>query len=191
MLASVRSAVLEGIDGRVVDVEAHVTRGLPGYTIVGLPDTAGRESRDRVRAALLSSGLEWPLKRMTINLAPATVRKVGAGLELAVALALTMADDNLPAGVLEGLGVLGELGLDGTVRPVTGTLALVDALVQSGVEHVVVPAGDACEAALRTGRARARCAHARRVARVPEGRDAVARSASPAGAGGGSRLGHR
>ena len=134
MLASVRSAVLEGVDGRAVTVEVHVSRGLPGYTVVGLPDAAGRESRERVRAALLSSGLEWPQKRVTVNLAPATVRKTGSGLELAIALALTSADGTLPAGVLDGVGVLGELGLDGAVRPVVGTLSLVDALRRRGVE---------------------------------------------------------
>jgi magnesium chelatase family protein len=151
VLASVRSAVLEGVDGGIVTVEVHVSRGLPGYTVVGLPDAAGRESRERVRAALLSSGLEYPQQRVTVNLAPASVRKTGAGLELAIALALTCAAGGLPAGGLDGVGVLGELGLDGCVRPVVGTLALVDALVQTGVEHVIVPAADAAEAALVPG----------------------------------------
>ena len=86
-----------------------------------------------MRAALLSSGLEFPIKRVTVNLAPASVRKTGSGLELAVALALTSADGGLPAGVLDGVAVLGELGLDGAVRPVAGTLALVDALARAGV----------------------------------------------------------
>src|SRR5215467_1774486 len=136
VLAAVRSAVLEGVDGRIVTVEVHVSRGLPGYTVVGLPDAAGRESRERVRAALLSSGLEYPLKRVTVNLAPAAVRKSGSGLELAIALAVTTADETLPAGVLDGVGVLGELGLDGSVRAVAGTLSLVDALARAGVECV-------------------------------------------------------
>jgi len=151
VLASVRSAVLEGVDGRAVTVEVHVSRGLPGYTVVGLPDAAGRESRERVRAALLSSGLEWPQKRVTVNLAPATVRKSGSGLELAIALALTSADGTLPAGVLDGVGVLGELGLDGAVRPVVGTLSLVDALRRRGVECMIVPSTNAAEAQLVPG----------------------------------------
>ncbi|MDQ1386109.1 MAG: magnesium chelatase family protein [Actinomycetota bacterium] len=151
MLAAVRSAVLEGVDGRIVTVEVHVSRGLPGYTVVGLPDAAGRESRERVRAALLSSGLEYPQQRVTVNLAPASVRKTGAGLELGVALALTCAAGGLPAGVLEGIAVLGELGLDGGVRPVVGTIALVDALARTGIEHVIVPAANASEAALVRG----------------------------------------
>ena len=151
MLAAVRSAVLEGVDGRIVTVEVHVSRGLPGYTVVGLPDAAGRESRERVRAALLSSGLEYPQQRVTVNLAPASVRKTGAGLELGVALALTCAAGGLPSGALDGVGVLGELGLDGGVRPVVGTLALVDALVRIGIERVIVPAANASEAALVPG----------------------------------------
>ena len=151
MLAAVRSAVLEGVDGRIVTVEVHVSRGLPGYTVVGLPDAAGRESRERVRAALLSSGLEYPQQRVTVNLAPASVRKTGAGLELGVALALTCAAGGLPSGILDRVAVLGELGLDGGVRPVVGTLALVDALARTGIEHVIVPAGNASEAALVPG----------------------------------------
>jgi magnesium chelatase family protein len=148
VLASVDSAVLEGVDGRVVRVEVHVSSGLPGYTVVGLPDAAGRESRERVRAALLSSELTFPIKKVTVNLAPASIRKAGSGLELAVALALTSADGGLPAGVLDGVAVLGELGLDGAVRPVGGTLALVDAVARAGAECVIVPAANAAEAAL-------------------------------------------
>ena len=151
VLAFVRSATLSGVDGQVVIVEVHVSRGLPGYTIVGLPDAAGRESRERVRAALLSSGLEWPMQRVTVNLAPAAVRKTGSGLELAVAIALAGAADLLPAGALDDLGVFGELGLDGRVRPVTGTLALVDALARAGVSRVVVPEANAIEAMLVPG----------------------------------------
>jgi magnesium chelatase family protein len=148
VLASVDSAVLEGVEGRVVTVEVHVSNGLPGYTVVGLPDAAGRESRERVRAALLSSGIPYPMRRVTVNLAPASVRKAGSGLELAVALALITADGGLPEGVLDGVAVLGELGLDGGVRPVVGTLALVDAVARAGAQCVIVPAANAPEAAL-------------------------------------------
>lgn len=151
MLASVWSAVLEGVDGRVVTVEVHVSSGLPGYTVVGLPDTAGRESRERVRAALLSSELRYPTRRVTVNLAPASVRKTGAGLELAVALGLLCADDALPAGALDDTAVLGELGLDGRVRPVVGVLGLVHALVAAGVEQVIVPEDNGPEAMLVPG----------------------------------------
>jgi len=151
VLASVESAVLEGVDGRVVRVEVHVSAGLPGYTVVGLPDAAGRESRERVRAALLSSERTFPIKRVTVNLAPASIRKAGSGLELAIALALASADGGLPEGVLDGVAVLGELGLDGAVRPVAGTLALVDAVARAGAECVIVPAANAAEDALVPG----------------------------------------
>lgn len=151
MLATLRSAVLLGVDGHPVDVEVHVSGGLPSYHVVGLPDAAGRESRDRVRAALLSSGFEWPLHRITVNLAPASVRKSGAGLELAIALALLVAGGELPEAVVEDLGAVGELGLDGTIRPVPGCLALVDALARAGVRHVVVPAENHAEASLVAG----------------------------------------
>ncbi len=148
MLASIPSATLLGVDGQPVWVEVHVSDGLPGYHVVGLPDAAGRESRERVRAALISSGMDFPLKRITVNLAPGNVRKTGAGLELAIALALMVAMSYLPEGCLDGTGVLGELGLDGSVRPVPGTLVLADALRRTGVETIVVPTHNRHEAAL-------------------------------------------
>ena len=152
MLASVNSAVLEGVDGRVVTVEVHVSRGLPGYTVVGLPDAAGRESRERVRAALLSSGLEYPMKRVTVNLAPASVRKAGSGLELAVALALTSADGGLPAGRARRRrrarrarprrrGAAGRRERSRSSTPIA----------RAGAECVIVPAANAAEAALVPG----------------------------------------
>ncbi|MFM8973129.1 MAG: magnesium chelatase domain-containing protein, partial [Actinomycetota bacterium] len=165
MLAAVKSAVLDGVEGRIVTVEVHVANGLPGYTVVGLPDAAGRESRERVRAALLSSGLEYPMRRVTVNLAPATVRKTGSGLELAVALGLVGASGALPPDGLGTLGVLGELGLDGRVRSVPGTLALVDALARCGAVCVIVPWADAAEAALVPG---VRVRAARHLAEVVE-----------------------
>jgi magnesium chelatase family protein len=116
--------------------------------VVGLPDAAVRESRERVRAAVLSSSLPWPQNRITVNLAPGGVRKTGSGLELAVALGVLGANDALPAGVLDGVAVLGELGLDGSVRSVPGTLALVDALARAGIESVIVPIANASEAEL-------------------------------------------
>lgn len=151
MLACVRSAMLFGVEGLIVHVEVHVSTGLPSYTVVGLPDTAVKESRDRVRAALLSSGLSWPIRRVTVNLAPSGVRKSGPGLDLPFALGLMMAADELPDGVLDGVGVIGELGLDGSLRPVPGVLAMVDALRRSGTEAVLLPADNAEEASLVTG----------------------------------------
>ena len=145
MLASIPSATLLGVDGRPVVVEVHVSNGLPGFAIVGLPDAACRESRDRVRAALLSSGLPWVLKRVTVNLAPTGVRKGGAGLDVAVAVGLLVAAGELAAEAVSGLAFLGELGLDGALRPVPGMVPMVDALASP---VIVVPAASAAEAAV-------------------------------------------
>ena len=145
MLASVASATLSGAVGRPVSVEVHVSNGLPGFTIVGLPDAAVRESRDRVRAAVLSSGLPWPLRRVTVNLAPSGIRKGGAGLDLPIAVGLLVATGELPPGCTEGLAFCGELGLNGSLRHVPGMIALADATTPLGL---VVPLGDVREAAL-------------------------------------------
>ena len=101
MLASIPSATLLGVDGQPVRVEVHVSSGLPCYHVVGLPDAAGRESRERVRAALESSEVKFPLQRITVNFAPGNVRKTGAGLELAVALGIMLAESHLPEGCLD------------------------------------------------------------------------------------------
>ena len=125
--AAIASATLAGAAGSPVSVEVHVSNGLPGFTIVGLPDAAVRESRDRVRAALLSSGLPWPLRRTVVNLAPSGVRKVGAGLDLPIAVGLLVAAGELSPGCTEGLSFCGELGLNGSLRHVPGMIALADA----------------------------------------------------------------
>ncbi len=145
MLASVCSATLIGVQGRPVRVEVHVSSGLPGFTVVGQPDPTCREARDRVRAALLSSGLSWPNARVTVNLAPPGMRKVGAGLDLAIAAGLLAASEQVPLGSLAGRGFVGELGLDGSVRPVPGALPLVAALAE---REAVVPDGCTVEAQL-------------------------------------------
>lgn len=145
MLAIVRSATLLGVTGSPVTVEVHVSTGLPSFTIVGLPDASCREARDRVRAALLSSGLTWNQQRITVNLAPSALRKVGAGLDLAIAMGLLVANGDLPADALEGTGFVGELSLDGSVRAVVGTLPLAAA---TGTRRVVVAASAVPEASL-------------------------------------------
>ncbi|MGK2959030.1 MAG: YifB family Mg chelatase-like AAA ATPase [Acidimicrobiales bacterium] len=154
MLADIASSTLLGVDGHPVVVEVHVSSGLPAFTIVGLPDAACRESRDRVRAALLSSGLPWPNTRVTVNLAPSGLRKGGAGLDLPIAIGLLVALGELDAELVKRCGFLGELGLDGTLRSVPGVVALVDALDS---DAVVVPAMCAAEAEL-VGRYRVRSA---------------------------------
>ncbi len=148
MLAAVASATLSGAVGRPVSVEVHVSNGLPGFTIVGLPDAAVREARDRVRAAVLSSGLSWPLRRVTVNLAPSGVRKGGAGLDLAIAVGLLVATGELGPTCTEGLAFCGELGLNGSLRHVPGMIALADATAPLGL---VVPLCDLREATLVRG----------------------------------------
>lgn len=145
MLASVSSATLSGTIGTAVSVEVHVSNGLPCFTIVGLPDTAVREARDRVRAAVLSSGLSWPMHRVTVNLAPSGVRKGGAGLDLPIAVGLLVAIGDLPPDCTEGMAFCGELGLNGSLRHVPGMIALADASTADGL---VVPLCDVTEARL-------------------------------------------
>ncbi|MEZ5135384.1 MAG: YifB family Mg chelatase-like AAA ATPase [Acidimicrobiales bacterium] len=145
MLATISAASLLGVDGFAVTVEVHVGSGLPGFGIVGLPDATCREAKDRVRAALLSSRQTMPRQRVTVNLAPTGLRKAGASLDLAVAIGLLVADGALPAEAVAGIGFLGELGLDGTIRAVPGVLSMVDAMVD---DVVVVPPSTVAEARL-------------------------------------------
>jgi magnesium chelatase family protein len=145
VLATVPSASLLGVDGHAVTVEVHVSAGLPGFTVVGSPDAVCREARDRVRAALLSSRLTWPRRRITVNLAPSALRKGGAALDLAIAVGVLVADDQLDARAVRSIAFLGELGLDGSLRPVVGGLPLVDAVAEP---TVVVPPGSLVEARL-------------------------------------------
>ncbi|MGH9296027.1 MAG: magnesium chelatase domain-containing protein, partial [Acidimicrobiales bacterium] len=145
MIAAIPSATLLGVEGRQVVVEVHVSNGLPGFTVVGLPDAACREARDRVRAALLSSTFSWPLRRVTVNLAPSGLRKAGSGLDLPIAVGLLVALGELDAAAVSATAFLGELGLDGSIRPVPGILPLVASLSSSAV---VVPAAGVAEARL-------------------------------------------
>jgi magnesium chelatase family protein len=154
VIATIPSATLLGVEGTPVAVEVHVSNGLPCFTVVGLPDASCRESRDRVRAALLSSGLPWLLKRVTVNLAPSSVRKGGAGLDLPIAVGLLVASDDLAAEAVAGCGFIGELGLDGSIRRVPGIVPLVAAL---STRVVVVPPDCFAEASV-VGRHKVRVA---------------------------------
>jgi magnesium chelatase family protein len=152
MIAAIPSAVLIGVDGHQVSVEVHVSNGLPGFTVVGLPDAAVRESRDRVRAALLSSGLAWPLRRVTVNLAPSGVRKGGAGLDLPIAIGVLVASGVLDSGRVSGMAFVGELGLDGSLRGVPGTVVLAEALHDHQLVVAAESAGEASVAGHRVVR---------------------------------------
>lgn len=143
MLGSARSATIFGIDGHPVQVEVYVSKGLPSFTVVGLPDLGCRESRDRVRAAVLSASLSWPQTRITVNLAPGGMRKVGSGLDLAIAIGVLQASGQLSPLAVERYAFFGELGLDGSIRSVRGLLSLMGTC---GDRIAVVPAANANEA---------------------------------------------
>jgi len=151
VLASVATFALEGVDSRKVTVEADLRRGLPVFTVVGLPDAAVREARERVRAALLNSELEFPLQRLTAHLAPADLRKAGPSFDLALAAAVLAASGQVPPESLARCALCGELSLGGGLRPVRGTLAVAFGARAAGVERLIVPVENAGEAALVEG----------------------------------------
>jgi magnesium chelatase family protein len=142
---------LVGMTGHLVEVEADLSAGLPIVVLTGLPDTALHEARDRVRAAVVNSGQSWPNRRITVNLLPATLPKHGSSFDLAIASALLAGAGELPPAPLEGVVVLGELGLDGAVRPIRGVLPMVAAAAQAGITRVIVPLGNAREATVVPG----------------------------------------
>lgn len=148
MLATAQTFTLDGISARPVRVEVDVHRGLPAFSLVGLPDTAVREARERVRAAIANCGFDFPLRRIVANLAPASLRKAGPGLDLPIAVALLVASGQLEWERLPHLAMAGELALDGTVRPIPGVLAIAEAAREEGAEALVVPAENGPEAAL-------------------------------------------
>jgi magnesium chelatase family protein len=151
-LARVLAVALVGVEGRLVEVETDLGLGVPSYTLVGLPDASLAESRDRVRAAMVNSGHDWPAtKRVTVNLSPASLPKRGSSFDLPIAASILTAQEVVPAAAFDGTVLLGELGLDGRVRPVRGVLPSVAAAVRAGATAAVVPQANADEAALVPG----------------------------------------
>jgi magnesium chelatase family protein len=148
MLAHVTTFAIQGVESRRVTVEVDIRPGLPAFTIVGLGDRAVRESRERVRSAILNSGFEFPARRITVNLAPAALRKEGPGFDLAIACGVLAAVGELPASVLERVAVFGELALGGELRPCRGVLAVAEGAVAGGLGGLVLPAIHGREAAL-------------------------------------------
>ncbi|WP_309061726.1 YifB family Mg chelatase-like AAA ATPase [Streptomyces sp.] len=145
------AVALVGVEGVVVEVQAGLEPGVAAFTLVGLPDKSLTESRDRVRAAVVNSGGEWPQKKLTVGLSPASVPKAGSGFDLAVACAVLGAAERIDPRVLADIVMIGELGLDGRVRPVRGILPAVLAAADAGYEQVVVPECAAAEASLVPG----------------------------------------
>jgi magnesium chelatase family protein len=150
MLAKVLSCAVIGLEGKLVEVEVDIASGLPAFAVVGLGDVAVQESRERVRSAIRNSGLSFPLKRLTVNLAPADLRKVGPAYDLPIAIGLLRASGQIEADVSDAVFV-GELGLDGSLRHTDGVLPMVAVARAQGVRTVYVPVEDAAEAALVEG----------------------------------------
>jgi magnesium chelatase family protein len=148
MLARVSTFTIDGLEPRRVTVEIDVRAGLPSFTIVGLADRAVRESRDRVHAAILNSGFEFPQRRVTVNMAPASLRKTGPGFDLAIACAILAVGGHVPAEALDRYAVFGELGLGGEIRPCRGALAVAEGAACAGIKGLIVPRERVLEAAL-------------------------------------------
>ena len=152
MLSRVTSGAVMGIDAYVVDVEVDVTgRGLPFFSTVGLPDTAVKESRDRVRAALKNNGYDFPLKQIVVNLAPAGVRKEGAAFDLPIAVGIIASEGLIDQAMHDGYMIVGELSLDGRIKPVKGALPMAVKAAEGGMRGLILPVENAREAAVVEG----------------------------------------
>jgi magnesium chelatase family protein len=151
VLAKVSSAAVTGIDGFIVQVEVDLSPGLPVFSTVGLPDAAVRESKDRVVAAVRNSGFDFPVRRVTVNLSPADVKKEGTAFDLPIALGVLAAEERFPVERLARVAVIGELALDGRLRPVRGVLPIALTVKKMGFEALVLPAANAAEAAVVAG----------------------------------------
>jgi magnesium chelatase family protein len=146
MYAKVYSAAVNGIDGRMIEVESDVSNGLPQITIVGLPDSSIRESTERVRTAIRNCQFVFPMSRITVNLAPAALRKEGSAFDLAIAVGILISSGQLPAERCKEMPLVGELALDGTTKPVLGILSMVHAAKEAGFRSIAVPLGNLAEA---------------------------------------------
>ena len=151
MTATVLSAATVGIDAYLVHVEVDTDRQLPSFTVVGLPDNAVRESRERVMAAVRNAGFQWPRRRVTVNLAPADVRKQGSAFDLPIAVGILVASGQLTTPSLRDFILLGELSLDGELRPVHGVLSMASDMDRQGIYGMIVPQQNAREAAMADG----------------------------------------
>mgnify|MGYP001217469484 CR=1 FL=1 len=151
MLAKVLSSAVIGIDAIQVEVEVDITQGLPQFATVGLPDGAVKESKDRVKSALKNSGYDYPQRRITVNLAPADIRKEGASFDLPIAIGILAATGVVKGSRLQHFLLLGELSLDGRVKPIRGALSIAVNARESGLSGVILPAENACEAAVVEG----------------------------------------
>lgn len=151
MLAKVNSCIIIGVDGHSLDIEVDISSGLPMFSTVGLPDGAVRESKDRVKAAIKNCGYSFPSKRITVNLAPADVKKEGTGYDLPIAVGILAANELIPEEKLKGYSIIGELSLDGGVRGIRGLLPMVASAKERGMKGVIVPRSNRKEASIVKG----------------------------------------
>ncbi|MEF9438727.1 MAG: YifB family Mg chelatase-like AAA ATPase, partial [Candidatus Mariimomonas ferrooxydans] len=152
MLSKILSAALIGIDAHTVEVEVDITsRGLPHFSTVGLPDTAVKESKDRVKAALKNTGFNFPLKQIVVNLAPADIKKEGSAFDLPIAIGIIVAEGIIEPHAIEGYMISGELSLDGRIKPVKGALSLAIKTREQNLKGLILPAENAQEAAVVSG----------------------------------------
>ncbi|KPL13823.1 hypothetical protein AMJ74_04570, partial [candidate division WOR_3 bacterium SM1_77] len=151
MLSKVLSCATYGIEGYLVDVEVDLSTGLPGFTTVGLPDNAVKESKDRVFAAIKNAGFRFPSKKITVNLAPADIKKEGSSFDLPIAVGILAASQSLRSANLKRYTILGELSLDGSLRPVKGAISLSLATKQNKLDGLILPRANAREAAIVEG----------------------------------------
>ncbi|NPA16598.1 MAG: YifB family Mg chelatase-like AAA ATPase, partial [Aquificae bacterium] len=151
MLSVVKSGGVVGIDGFVVDVEVNISQGLPQFITVGLPDTAVKESRERVRSAIVSAGYRFPVKKIVVNLAPADIPKQGTLYDLPVAVGILVSSGVIPSESTGGVGFVGELALDGSLRGIKGALSIASGLKDAGIKKLVLPESNSFEAALVEG----------------------------------------
>ena len=150
-VARTHSIALVGVEGYPVEIESDIANGLPCLLLVGLPDTALREARDRIRAAIINSHEQWPQRRITVGLSPASLPKRGSGFDLGIALSILAAAGAVPGAAIDGVAFFGELGLDGRLRPVRGVLPAMAAAAGAGFAKAVVAQANAAEAALVPG----------------------------------------
>ncbi len=151
MIAKTFSSAISGIDAYIVQVEVDIARGLPAFSTVGLPEGAVRESKDRVKSAIKNSGFEFPSHRITVNLAPADIKKEGSAFDLPIAIGILAATDLISPTILSSYLILGELSLNGEIKPIRGTLPTALSVKENGFRGLIVPEANAIEASVVEG----------------------------------------
>ena len=139
MYSKINTCTLQGLDGHIIEVETDLSRGMPVFNIVGLPGTSIKESKERVRASIKNSGFEFPLNRITINLAPANLKKEGSQIDLSIAIGILISNGEIKSDNLDGTVFLGELSLDGKVNEVDGLLPMVISMRELNIKRCIIP----------------------------------------------------